>query len=186
MRKKNIVLAFAVFTLLAGLASLFVLLRSSNIDRGMEFALEHSIVAPLFLIAWRIIGIIFPFFPAGIVSFAVVPIFGWFHTYLYTLIGILIGTSIAFCLARVYRERLVKRFLPLQKIHKMENEMSKKKEFLAIVALRLFTVTVMDFSSYIVGLTKINYKKFIIATILASTPNMFNFYIGEEAYKRLF
>lgn len=186
MRKKHVFITLAVALLLFSLVIVVVLLRPSNIDAGIEFAGKHTVIGPLALIVWRILGIIFPALPAGVISFATVPIFGWLHTYIYTLAGIFIGTSLAFFLARTFRERLVQRFVPLKKIHKLENEMSKKKEFLAIVAIRLFTVPVMDFSSYIAGLTKISYKKFILATLVASIPDIFIFYIGEEAYKKIF
>lgn len=186
MRKKYIIFIFTVFAFLIGLAGLTIFSKSSNIDRGIEFTGNHTVVGPLLLVVWRVAGTIFPFFPAGIVSFAVVPIFGWLNTYIYTLIGIVIGTSIAFFLARIFREHLVERFIPLKKIHKLQDEISKKKEFMAIVVLRLFTVPVMDFSSYIAGLTKISYRKFLLATILASIPDIFIFYIGEEVYRKVF
>lgn len=186
MRKKYIYFLTGGFLLSLGIVGFLAFYNPSNINTGIQFAEEHSIIGPLLLVIWRVLWIIFPFFPAGIVSFAVVPIFGWFYTYIYTLIGILVGTSIAFFLSRIFRERLVERFLTLKKIHKMEDEMTKKKEFIAIVALKLFTVPVMDFSSYIAGLTKISYKKFALAVCLASFPNIFTFYLGEEIYKRIF
>lgn len=186
MRKKYYFISLACIILLVALIAVFVLSKASNIDAGIEFVGRHTIVGPLLLVVWRIVGIIFPALPAGVISFAAVPIFGWFHTYIYTLLGILIGTSLAFFLARTFRERLVQKFMTLKKIHKLESEISKKKQFFAIVALRLFTVPVMDFSSYIAGLTKISYKKFILATLLASLPDILIFYIGEEAYKKIF
>lgn len=186
MQKKYFFICLSVIVLLVVIFLVFVLSKPTNIDREIAFAGKHTIVGPLLLISLRILGIIFPALPAGVISFAVVPIFGWMQTYIYTLTGILIGTSIAFFLARTFREKLVQRFLPLKKIYKLEEEMSKKKEFLAIVALRLFTAPVMDFSSYIAGLTKISYKKFMLATVVASIPDIFIFYVGEEAYKKIF
>jgi len=186
MRKKHIFISLVVILLLSSLTIVVILSKPSTIDAGIDFAERRKVIGPLLLIVWRILGIIFPALPAGVISFAVVPIFGWLNTYIYTLSGILVGTSVAFFLARTFREKLVQRFMPLKKIHKLEGEISKKKEFLAIVALRLFTVPVMDFSSYIAGLTKISYKKFMLATLLASIPDIFIFYIGEEAYKKIF
>ena len=73
---------------------------------------SHIFLGPLLLILWRIIGIIFPIIPAGVISFAAVPIFGWLATYIYTVTGIMIGTSISFFLARKFREPLAGRFAP--------------------------------------------------------------------------
>lgn len=129
---------------------------------------------------------IVPIIPGGIVSFAVIPIFGWFATYLYTALGIFIGTSIAFWLGRIYREPLVAKFVSLKRVQELEKEISGKKEFMAILAFRLFTVPVVDISSYIAGLTKISYRKFALATFLATVPEMATFYFGEQVYKKLF
>ena len=186
MSKKYIFYFVSALFFLFGFFIIFAVFDPKYTDSIIEFTSEHSIVGPVLLILWRILGIIVPAIPAGVVSFAVVPFFGFLPTYLYTLTGILIGTSISFWLARNFREPLVQRFLPLQKIHKLEDRLSRKKEFFAIVGIRLFTAPVMDFSSYIAGLTKISFKKFLLATIIASIPDIGIFYFGEEFYKRIF
>lgn len=129
---------------------------------------------------------IVPIIPGGIVSFALIPIFGWFATYVYTALGIFIGTSIAFFLARIYKKPLPAKFVSLKKIEEAEKQLSGKKEFLALVAFRLFTVPVVDISSYVAGFTKISYKKFALATFLATLPLNLTYYFGETFYKVIF
>jgi len=186
MRKKQIAVSAAgIFGLLVLLVVL-ILFNPYRLDSTLAFTANHLYLGAIFLVLLRIIGMIIPIIPGGIVSFAVVPIFGWFVTYVCTAFGIFIGTSIAFWLARIYKEPLVARFVSLKKIHELEKEISGKKEFLAIFAFRLFTVPVVDISSYIAGLTKISYKKFALATFLATLPETLILYFGEELYKRLF
>lgn len=185
MRKKHI--SFFVICLFIFLILLIIYLISSNyVEITIQLIEKNVFVGPLLLIVWRILGIVFPAIPAGVVSFAVVPIFGWLSTYLYTLTGILIGTSISFWLARRFREPLVGKFVSLKKLHQLEGELSEKKRFMAIVALRLFTVPVMDFSSYAAGLTRISFPKFFLATLLASLPDIAIFYFGEQLYRTVF
>lgn len=186
MNKKYIFTIVSILFFLFGFFVILLVFNPAYTDTIIGFTREHKVIGPLFLVFWRILGIIIPAIPAGVVSFAVIPFFGWQLTYVYTLIGILIGTSTSFWLARSFRERLVARFLTLRKIHKLENSLSHKKRFFAIVALRLFTVPVMDFSSYIAGLTKISFAKFFLATIIASIPDIGIFYFGEELYKKFF
>lgn len=186
MNKKYIFTIASILFFLFGVFVILLVFNPAYTDSLVRFTSEHKFFGPMFLIFWRILGIVVPAIPAGVVSFAVIPFFGWLQTYLYTLIGILLGTSISFWLARCFRERLVAKFVPLQKIHKLEDSLSHKKRFAAIVALRLFTVPVMDFSSYIAGLTKISFAKFFLATLIASTPDIGIFYFGEELYKRAF
>ena len=186
MSKKTRFLIFIGFSLVI-LILIAVFFVSRNFSENIIFILTNSLyLGPVILILWRILGILVPAIPAGIVSFAAVPIFGWLATYIYTLTGILMGTSISFWLARRFREPLVGKFVPLKKLHQLEGELSERKRFLAIVALRLFTVPVMDFSSYAAGLTRISFPKFFLATLLASLPDIAIFYFGEQLFKTVF
>ena len=185
MRKKNLLLTSVLIILILFLIGIYFVFGDSP-EKVIFTISNHIFLGPLLLILWRIIGIIFPAIPAGVISFAAVPIFGWFHTYIYTVTGIMIGTSISFFLARKFREPLVKRFVPLKRIHKIENKLTERQEFLAIIGIRIFTVPVMDFSSYVAGLSKISFPKFFLATLIASLPDIAIFYFGEQFYKTFF
>jgi uncharacterized membrane protein YdjX (TVP38/TMEM64 family) len=186
LKKKRHLFAFSsvILTILMLFSIFFI---SRNFSDEIIFILNtQPYIGPILLVLWRITGIIVPAIPAGIISFAAVPIFGWFATYIYTVLGILIGTSISFFLARKFREPLVSKFVPLKKLHKLEGELSERKRFVAILLLRLFTVPVMDFSSYAAGLTRISFPKFLLATFLASIPDIAIFYFGEKLYQTFF
>src|SRR3989344_9495612 len=184
-RKTQVLIAIGFVFLVFILILLYVISRefSGNI---LTLLRTNPYLGPLLLIVWRIAGIIIPAIPAGVISFAAVPIFGWWQTYIYTVCGILIGTSISFFLARNFREPLVGKFVPLAKLHKLEGELSERKRFIAIVLIRLFTVPVMDFSSYAAGLTRISFPKFFLATLIASIPDIGIFYFGERLYETIF
>lgn len=186
MRKKHIAIStVGIFGLLV-LLIVLILFNPYRLDSTLNFTSEHIYIGAILLVLLRIVGMIIPMIPAGIVSFAVVPIFGWFATYVYTTTGIFIGTSIAFFLARIYRKPLLARFLSLKRINEVEKQLSGKKEFIALVAFRLFTVPVVDISSYVAGFTKISYKKFALATFLATLPLNLTYYFGETFYKVIF
>ncbi len=186
MRKKHIAIsAVGIFGLLV-LLIVIILFNPYRLQSTLAFTAEHLYVGAILLVLLRIIGMIVPIIPGGIVSFAVIPIFGWFVTYICTALGIFIGTSIAFWLARIYKEPLLARFVSLKRIHELEKEISGKKEFIALVAFRLFTVPVVDISSYVAGFTKISYKKFALATFLATLPLNLTYYFGETFYKIIF
>lgn len=185
LKKRNLLILFFFSIVALCLLTIFIISRNFSQDLISIFK-ENPFIGPVLLVLWRILGIIVPAIPAGIVSFAAVPIFGWLATYLYTLIGIMLGTSISFFLARRFKEPLVSKFVPLAKLHKLEDELSDRKRFMAILLIRLFTVPVMDFSSYAAGLTKISFPKFFLATILASIPDIAIFYFGEKFYQTFF
>jgi uncharacterized membrane protein YdjX (TVP38/TMEM64 family) len=186
MRKKHIALsAIGVFGL-SLLLILAILFNPYRIDSTLQFTSEHIYIGAGLLFLLRITGVILPFIPAGIISFALIPIFGWKLAFFCTASGIFTGTSIAFFLARTYREPLVERFASIKRIHKLEKQITGKKQFLALVAFRIFTVPVVDISSYAAGLTKVSFKKFALASLVATLPQMLTFYFGEEAYRRIF
>jgi len=148
----------------------------------IDLTKSHPFLAPFIIISWRIIAIIIPPLPGGILSFAFVPIIGWFWAYVYSEIGVLIGTSLAFFIARKFREPVASRFVPIQSLHIWEEKLSSKKEFFAFLGLRIAAASVMDFISFAAGLSKMSYKKFILATFIAELPLLAWYYFGEVAY----
>lgn len=186
MRKKRIAIGFIGILGLIALLFVLIFFNPYRLNSALEFSSQHLIIGVILLILLRTLSNVVPAIPGGMIAFSTVPIFGWFVAFLCNMIGILLGASIAFFLARVYREPLVSRFASLNKIHKLGKQVSGKKQFMALVAFRLFTVPVVDISSYIIGLTKIDYVKFALATFLASLPTIATFYFGDEIYKRIF
>ena len=186
MRKKHIAISsIGIFGLIV-LLLVLIFFNPYRLDSTLEFTSEHLIIGAILLILLRTLSNVLPAIPGGMIVFSTVPIFGWFVAFLCNMTGILLGASIAFFLARVYREPLVSRFASLNKIHELEKQVSGKKGFMALVAFRLFTVPVVDISSYVVGLTKISFPKFIFATFIATLPTIATFYFGDEIYKKIF
>jgi len=172
-----------IFTVVCFIALIyFVLTFRAEIT---NFALTYPFLIPLFIVIWRAISIIIPPLPGGILSFAFIPILGWFWAWLYGSIGVIIGASIAFYIARKFREPAVVRFIPLKKMHVWEDKLSKRTEFLAFLGIRITTGPIMDFISYIAGLSKISYKKFILATLIAQIPEAIWYFFGGTVYQKL-
>lgn len=186
MRKRKIAISSAGILGLIALLLVLIFFNPYRLDSTLQFTSEHLIIGAILLILLRTVSNILPAIPGGMIVFSTVPIFGWFVAFLCNVTGIFLGASIAFFLARIYREPLVSKFASLNNIHKLEKQASGKKQFMALVAFRLFTVPVVDISSYVIGLTKISYIKFAFATFLASLPIGITFYFGDEIYRRIF
>lgn len=150
-----------------------------------QFTIDNPILAPFILILWRFIGVVIPPIPAGILAFTLIPILGWFWVFAYSTIGLLAGAVVAFFLARRFREPLVKRFVPLQELNSWEGKLSDKTELWGFVLIRLTTGPVMDFISYLAGLTKLSFGKFFFATLLSLIPSATGYYLGGAVYNRL-
>lgn len=186
MRKKRLAIGTLGILGLIILLLVLILFNPYRLDSTLEFTREHLIIGAILLVLIRTLSNVIPAIPGGLIVFSTIPIFGWFVAFICNVVGILLGASVAFFLARIYREPLVGRFASLNNIHKLEKQVSGKRQFMALVAFRLLTVPVVDISSYIIGLTKISFPKFVVATFLATLPTIATFYFGDEIYKRIF
>lgn len=172
-------------TIFLGIASipLFLGFIPTQIEKLIIANEKYPLVGPLIVIGWRILSIIIPPLPGGLVSIALIPVFGWWRSFVYAAIAILIGTSLSFFLARRYREPFVKKFVPLKQLHEWQGKISERKQFWSFVAIRFTTGSIMDYISYIAGLSKISFRNFFLGTAVSLSSELVLYYIGERAYK---
>ena len=105
-------------------------------------------------------------------------LFGWFLTAIYSIIGWTIGSFIAFFLAQNYGKPLIKKFISLKKIEKLEKYIPQENIFWSVVFLRI--VIPVDILSYALGLfSNMKKRSFVLATIIGILPFAFIFsYLG--------
>ena len=148
----------------------------------------YPLIAPLIFILIRSLGVIFPPIPGIILDAVGIYFFGWKLGFIYAEIGVVGGAVVAFWIARKYREPVVRRFVTLQKLHAWEDTLSERKKFWSLVGLRLITGPLLfDYINYVAGLTKINFGKFLVATIVGSLPVMIPiYYFGDKLLSHSF
>lgn len=183
MNKSSKIIIWTTITLSILSIPLLLFWLPNQIDKVVELSLKYPVFIPFLLVFWRFLSIVIPPLPGGLVSLAFIPVFGWWQSFVYSSIGVLIGTSTAFFLARRFREPFVKRFVPLQQLHAWQEKISDKTQFFAFVGIRFTTGSVMDYISYIAGLSKMSYKIYFGATALNLFSDLVLFYIGGKAYE---
>jgi uncharacterized membrane protein YdjX (TVP38/TMEM64 family) len=109
-------------------------------------------------------------------------IWGWFLAGIITLISWTIGAIIAFVLARKYGIPLIRKFVPLNKLYKLESKILKYNKFFSIVFLR--AIIPVDILSYALGLfTSIKFWTYTLATIIGMIPFIFIYtYFGSISF----
>jgi uncharacterized membrane protein YdjX (TVP38/TMEM64 family) len=107
---------------------------------------------------------------------------------IYAEIGIMIGSSINFYIGRKFGEPVVKKFIDISKIHIWEERLDVAAGFWGLVFIRISTVLICDYISYVAGLTKMSFSKFFTTTLVASIPLVAAFYYfgGILLEKQLF
>ena len=107
-------------------------------------------------------------------------VFGPYLSWGLTMIGVAIGSSIAFKLSQKYGREFVDKHVSKKHTEKFD-KLSEKYGSIAIFLLRLNPLTSSDVWSYIAGLTKIKFWRFLGYTLLGLAPAIFvQVYFGKE------
>ena len=137
---------------------------------------QYPLLAPFIFILARAIPIVLAPIPGLIFDFIGIAIFGWKLGLILALLGAHLGATLAFYIARYFRESAVKHFAPLRLVHEWEEQYSERQKFWMLVAARFITSPFFDYVSYAAGLTKISFRKYILSTLIGIAPFMFGIY----------
>jgi uncharacterized membrane protein YdjX (TVP38/TMEM64 family) len=114
-------------------------------------------------------------------------LWGWFATALLSILGWVIGSQIAFWIARHWGKPFLQKFLALERIDYFEHYFERERLFWSVVFLRM-TVPV-DILSYAIGLfSRMSATQFFLSTLIGVAPFAFVFaYVGTlPVYIQLF
>ena len=162
-----------------------LLLRSFNIDytKITPEALRNKILS--FGIWAPIIYIIFytlrplVLFPAGVFSMVGGLAFGPLFGTIYIVIGATICAVVEFFIARISGRSAVAKFMK-GKVASID-EAIEKHGFKTVLLVRLIPNVAYDIQNYSLGLTKVRFCDYLIATFLAIIPGSFAFaYLGHS------
>ena len=104
---KHVIVLIAAF---AATVILYVWFLHSRYFDGFKFWSQNNIWLYIPLLAFmKIIGIVWPPIPGGVFTLGSIPVLGWLSAYLTDLAGSIVGSSIAFFLAKKYGQNFMKR-----------------------------------------------------------------------------
>jgi uncharacterized membrane protein YdjX (TVP38/TMEM64 family) len=136
----------------------------------------HITLAPVILILFRTASIILAPIPGTPIDLLNIALFGKVYGFIYAVISIVAGGMINFWIGRRFREPVLKSFIPLDKIQIWEERLQEKTGFWGLVFIRMMTIPIFDYLSYVAGLTKMSYWRFFITSLIASIPPTAAFY----------
>ena len=136
-----------------------------------------------FIVAFaRFLAIVIAPLPGQPVAFMSMAVMPWWQAWAANFIGADVGAVVAFLIARKFREPVAARFTGLADLHKFEAALSGRTRFWGFLGLRFVAAGALDFFSYAAGLTKIPFRVFLLATLLADIPiSLAFFYFGGMA-----
>lgn len=137
-------------------------------EEKMQLLLKKSgYFAPVIFVIIQIVQVVIPIIPGGISQGVGVLIFGPWWGFVYNYVGIVLGSIIAFLIARKYGLSLINKMFKKELVDKYIGWLNKGKKFEAFFALAIFLpVAPDDFLCYFAGVTNISVKKFVAIIIL--------------------
>jgi len=160
--------------------SLFLLIKYQlyDINKLRSIIGNNKIIAPfIFLILCTVRPLLL--LPVGIFSTLGGLMFGALLGTFYTLVGSILGSIIAYFLAKKFGKDLVDRLLKGRYSRIKIN--SKENGFIITFILRVVPILPFDAVSYICGISNITFKDYLLGTIIGIIPGTFIYsYFGSS------
>lgn len=138
-----------------------------------EGLLEVGAWGPLIYMFVSAGTVLVAFLPNGIVFFSGLFAFGVTKAVLFGFAGALLGACLAFFLARRFGQPLVSRIVGQEKIAAVEERFGlhqEKRLTMIIFLFRLVPFVSFDVISYLAGLSRLSFGKFLLASVGGALP----------------
>ncbi len=185
------------FVILAGLISLLIFRYHSQLwiqavklwdifpdhHRLKEFILSFRAYSPLAFILLQIIQVVLAPIPGGAIEFLGGYLFGVKAGFLYSMIGLTLGSSFAFGLAKIFEKWVVEKFVSPETIKKFDYLVGHEG---TIISFLLFLIPGFpkDALCYILGLTPMHLGIFLIISTIGRIPGTLMATLqGAEAFE---
>lgn len=168
--------------IVATIAAYVAFYHSIYFDIFSQWAAGHLLGLFIALVVIKTIGIIWPPIPGGIFTLGAIPILGGPPAYLADFIGSLVGSMIAYGLARRFGIAFLKKIFDEETILRMQKiRVVPKRELEAVFLFRLFGGNVVEIVCYAAGLLRVGIKNYVLGTITSHMAVGIPFYYFSGA-----
>ena len=181
---KRIQIALNVLKVLSGALILMMAIYGyrNNLFTSQEnlthFIKRFGVWGPLILTVYIAIQVIIPVLPGSLMLVVSPLLFGAFRGFLYSYIGILIGSVIAFLLAKRYGQVVLSIFVN-EKYRQIFNNYTSKKQFTINFALMILLPGFPDdYLTYLAGTTSMSLITFLIIIVPCKIPGILLYSLG--------
>lgn len=153
----------------------------ANSDQFKAYLQSFGRWGVLVFIGLQILQVVIPAVPGEFIQFAGGYVFGIWPGTLYNVVGILVGSVIAFALARLVGLPLVRSLVPKKQLRRFEFIFGHHRAEVIVLVLFFIPGIPKDFLTYIAGLTPVRPLTFIFFTTIARFPaNLAATYMGAN------
>ena len=141
--------------------------RFDSKESLQAYLLGFGILAPLILTAIQAMQVVIPILPGFLGSIVGAIAFGCMEGFWCNYIGISVGSIIAYYIARVYGQGIVRHMFSEKKYEKWTSRIAESKSYTVMLFVAmLLPLFPDDFFCYFTGLTNMKPKKFILIVLL--------------------
>ena len=186
--KKRLLAGFLLLLLVAGSVALWhtgLVHRLSNKDHLVELLRSAGIQGPLLCIAIQFAQVVIFVIPGEITQFAAGYVFGSWMGFLYSILGIALGSAFNFAFARVLGRPTLERLIHRDTLDKVDRALNDAKGKSALFLLFLLPGMPKDAMSYAAGLSNMSLVEFVVVSGLARVPALLaSIVLGSQAYRQ--
>jgi len=143
-----------------------------SLDEVKDFLLQYAVTSIFVYLGLQVFHIIVSIVPGQPFHIASGFVFGFWLGYTLSIIGILMGSFITFCLSRILGKDAMYLFFGEKKFSKFVNLMNSKKGIIAIFLIYLIPGMPKEWLGYAIGLSKIKLWLFLLMVWVARTPSL--------------
>ena len=159
--------------------------RLSDYDELVKTMRASGVRGPLICIAVQIGQVIVFPIPGEVTQIAAGYVFGAWAGFLYSWIGIMIGSALAYTISRIVGRPVIQKIIGGKRLEKIDNALDTGKGRSALFLLFLVPGMPKDSLSFGVGLTDFRMGEFIVLSGLGRAPALlFSTMIGSQIQER--
>lgn len=158
--------------------------RMGTLDEVVELVRSYGKQSVLIFILLEILQIVISVLPGQIFHIAAGYVFGFFPGVLYTTIGSVIGSGIAYFIAAFLGRDAIKLFASDRWIDRYLERMNSKKAYLIIFLIYLIPGIPKDIAAYAVGLSRVKCKTFLALSTAGRLPALASSVLIGALYDR--
>jgi len=140
-----------------------------DMEKARDFILSYQPYSALYFIGFQILQVIIAAIPGELTGFLGGLIFGGIPGFLYSVIGLTVGSAVAVTIGRVFERVFLERIIPTRLLDRFGNRV-EKWGLLTVFIFYLIPGAPKDYMCYLIGLSRIPLIHFIVISAIARMP----------------
>lgn len=144
----------------------------NSLESVNEFLQQYQTASIFVYLALQVVQIVISVLPGQALQFAAGYAYSFWLGYLYSIIGVALGTVLTFYLARFLGQDAMRVILGEARLNRFIRLLSSKKAYMVLFIIYLIPGMPKDLLVYAAGISEIRMKYFLLISLVGRTPAM--------------